>query len=64
MAEEFKLVCLAESPSKKQRRAAGFYVRSSELELNGKAAWENEADKCCGMLKPPSLEQHSAPKQP
>ena len=63
-ADRLQLVCLADKPSKKQRRAAGFYVRSSELELNGKAAWENEADKCCGMLKPPSLEQHSAPKQP
>ena len=44
MAEEFKLVCLAESPSKKQRRAVGTYVRC-ELELNGKAMWEQAADK-------------------
>ena len=40
--EELKLVCLAEKPSKKQRKAAGTYVRSKAnphaLHLNDKTA--------------------------
>ena len=45
MAEEFKLVCLAAAPSKKQRKAAGTYVPSKKLHLNGKTAWEKADDE-------------------